>query len=300
MKKAQAEMVTGVFIVIAFIMFVFGFFFIKNISIRAGTYDLEFIFADVTGLERHDPITISGLKIGKVTQFELEGAVVHVTAQINPGVQLPKDSKVQIKNLGMVGEKIIDIEPGTQTEFLQEGDQVTGSVATDIMEITDTATGLIQQAEELIITMSAMLNNTFDSKTQQDIKSSLHQIQRVSAAIDRNTAHLEATMVSMDELSANLNQILTERKSKVETSIDNIYAVSTKLDGLTANMTNSLNSVKRLLAKIENEEGTVGKVIARDEIYNDFRHLTAELDTLVQDLKKHPQKYLNLGFIKVF
>jgi len=75
---------------------------------------------------------------------------------------------------------------------------------------------------------------------------------------------------------------------------------SNRLEGLTNKMDQSMTSVQSLLAKIENEEGSVGKVIASDDLYNDLRHLTAELDTLVQDLKKRPQKYLNLGFIKVF
>ena len=61
-----------------------------------------------------------------------------------------------------------------------------------------------------------------------------------------------------------------------------------------------LTSVQNMLDKIENQEGAVGKVIYSDSLYNDFRHLTIELDALVQDLKKRPQKYLNLGFIKVF
>ena len=110
----------------------------------------------------------------------------------------------------------------------------------------------------------------------------------------------EQKLANLDELSTTLNQILTERKNKVETSIDNLYAASNKLDGLTNKVDKSLTSVQNLLDKIENQEGAVGKVIMSDSLYNDFRHLTNELETLVQDLKKRPQKYLNLGFIKVF
>ena len=106
--------------------------------------------------------------------------------------------------------------------------------------------------------------------------------------------------MNIDSLSTNLSEILTARRGEVESSIKNFSEASNMLEGLTNKMDKSMTSVQRLLAKIENEEGSVGKVIAKDDLYNDLRHLTAELDTLVQDLKKRPQKYLNLGFIKFF
>jgi len=108
------------------------------------------------------------------------------------------------------------------------------------------------------------------------------------------------TLMNIDSLSTSLNEIVTARRGEVESSIKNFSEASNRLEGLTNKMDKSLTSVQSLLAKIENEEGSVGKVIAKDDLYNDLRHLTAELDTLVQDLKKRPQKYLNLGFIKVF
>ena len=89
-------------------------------------------------------------------------------------------------------------------------------------------------------------------------------------------------------------------RGEMESSIKNFSEASNRLEGLADKMDQSLTSVQSLLAKIENQEGSVGKVIATDDLYNDFRHLAAELDTLVQDLKRRPQKYLNLGFIKVF
>jgi phospholipid/cholesterol/gamma-HCH transport system substrate-binding protein len=107
---------------------------------------------------------------------------------------------------------------------------------------------------------------------------------------------MNRTLANLDSLSTNL----ADRRQKVGTSIDNFYAASNRLEDFTNKLDNSLTSMQTLLTKIENKEGALGKVISSDELYNDIRHLTAELDTLVQDLKRRPQKYLNLGFIKVF
>ena len=300
MRKKGVEFAAGVAIFLSFIIFVFGFLYLKNITLNAGTHDIFIRFKDITGLEKHDKVSVSGITIGKVIDFKLDRLDVLVEVQLNPEVSLPKDSQAELKSLGMVGEKFIDIIPGTAPALLEDGDIIAGKTASDLSEITGTVDGLLQQAEELLIRVKDAFENVFDSTTQRDVKESLQHIRNISSTLDKNSAHLEKTLVNLDELSTTLNQILTERKNKVETSIDNLYAASNKLDGLTNKVDKSLTSVQNLLDKIENQEGAVGKVIMSDSLYNDFRHLTNELETLVQDLKKRPQKYLNLGFIKVF
>ena len=130
-------------------------------------------------------------------------------------------------------------------------------------------------------------------------KKSGHDV-NLTAALDRNSVHLEMTLANLNTISTNLNEILSERREKVETTIDNFYEASNKLLSMTNRMETSLGSVQTLLAKIENEEGTLGKILSNDELYDDIRGLTTELDSLLKDIKKRPQRYINLGFIKVF
>ena len=300
MRRIGSEIAAGVAIFLAFIIFVVGFLFLKNIALNTGKYNVTVRFSDVTGLERSDQVSVSGLKIGKVKSFVLDGLNVLATVELEPDVILPKDSRAEIKSLGMVGEKFIDIIPGVAPERLTDGDVIAGKPASDLSQITSSMEGLMEQAETLLAKAQNIFDNVLDDKTQHDFKESLHHIRNLASSLDKNTEELSRTMTNVDQLSQNLNEILAERRAKVETSIDNFYAASNQLDGLAKKVDQSLTSVQTLLDKIENQEGSVGKVIARDELYNDFRHLTTELDALVQDLKKRPQKYLNLGFIKVF
>lgn len=261
---------------------------------------LQVRFGDVTGLEKSDRVSVSGLNIGKVKSFRLDGLDVLATLELDPEIFLPNDSHAQVKSLGMVGERFVDIVPGVAAQRLQDGDTIAGKPASDMSEIAGSLEGLMDQAEELLIKIRAAFENVFDNATQQRFKESLHHIRNLSMALDENTAHMSKTLSNLDELSTNLNEILAARRGKVETSIDNMHAASGQLEGLAHKIDQSLTTMQTLLAKIENEEGAVGKVIASDDIYEEFRVLTAELNDLVKDLKKRPQKYINLGFIKVF
>lgn len=300
MRKIGAEVASGVAIFLAFIILIAGFLFLKNTLFRTGTYTLLIEFNDITGLEPADMVSVSGLRIGKVDDFELRGLKVFVTISISPDVQLPTDSHAQIKSLGMVGEKFIDIRPGTSSNFLKDGDTLQGKSVSDFSDLTGSAEGLMLQAEELLGNIKIAFENIFDAQGQADLKETLAHLRSLSATLNNNSGHIAKTLMNIDSLSTNLSEILSARRGEVESSIKNFSEASNRLEGLTSKMDKSMTSVQSLLAKIENEEGSVGKVIAKDDLYNDLRHLTAELDTLVQDLKKRPQKYLNLGFIKFF
>ncbi|MFQ6114739.1 MAG: MlaD family protein, partial [bacterium] len=224
--------------------------------------------------------------------------------EVNPGIQLPKDSRAMIKSFGMVGEKYVEIIPGVSMELLEDGDAIQGSKLGDLADIGVSMDGLMQQAQELIDKLRNILESMFDSATQKNLRESIFHLRNISASLDKNSddnmVHLENLLANLDSISNNLNDILLQRREQLETSIDNFYHASNRLHGLTDKLDDSLTSMQTLLAKIENEEGALGKVISNDEFYNDVRHLTVQLDTLVQDLKKRPQKYLNLGFIKLF
>ncbi len=300
MRKIGAEVASGIAIFLAFIILIAGFLFLKNSVFQAGSYTLFIEFNDVTGLEPGDMVSVSGLRIGKVDDFELKGLKVFVTISISPDVQLPSDSQAQIKSLGMVGEKFIDIKPGTSPNFFKEGDTLQGKSVGDFSDLTGSAEGLMLQAEDLLGNIKIAFENIFDARGQADLKETLAHLRSLSATLNNNSDHMAKTLMNIDSISTNLSEIVTARRGEVESSIKNFSEASNRLEGLTSKMDKSLTSMQSLLAKIENEEGSVGKVIAKDDLYNDLRHLTAELDTLVQDVKKRPQKYLNLGFIKVF
>jgi phospholipid/cholesterol/gamma-HCH transport system substrate-binding protein len=196
----------------------------------------------------------------------------------------------------MVGEKFIDIMPGKSDQMLADGDEIQGLHAGDISDLGGSMEDLLKQAQQFLDELQSIIHTVFDSDTQRDLKESLYHLRNLSSGLDNNLIHMNRTLANLDSLSTNL----ADRRQKVGTSIDNFYAASNRLEDFTNKLDNSLTSMQTLLTKIENKEGALGKVISSDELYNDIRHLTAELDTLVQDLKRRPQKYLNLGFIKVF
>jgi phospholipid/cholesterol/gamma-HCH transport system substrate-binding protein len=298
MRNIRAEVISGIAIVAAFIILVFGYIFLKNVAIGAGMYEVGVRFQDASGLEVGDPVHVRGLKIGKVRRIGLENLQIRVTLQLDGDIPLPKDSHIQIRDMGLMGEKSIDIIPGTSGTTLQDGETITGSVTSGLTDLTGSLEGLTKQAEELLTELQSVLKNTMDTDSQRDLKITLANMGDLSAKLNDNAAHVTSTMANLDRLSGNMDGILDRRRAQIEGTISNVHDATADLDGTIAKLDKSLASLQSVMNKVDNAEGTVGKLISRDDLHADLSELVNELQILAQDLKQYPQKYR--GLIKVF
>ncbi len=124
MRKIGNEIASGIVIVVAIAMFIFGFLYLKNVTLATDNYVVYANFQDVTGLEQSDFVNVSGLRKGRVKELILDGLHVRVALEIEAEVLLPKDSEARIKSLGMVGEKFIEIVPGGEEEIINPGGKI--------------------------------------------------------------------------------------------------------------------------------------------------------------------------------
>jgi phospholipid/cholesterol/gamma-HCH transport system substrate-binding protein len=88
-------------------------------------YKLTALFDNIGGLKARSPVTISGVRVGRVNSITLdqERYQALITININPGVQIPEDTVASILTSGLLGEQYIGLEPGGADNYMQDGDQ---------------------------------------------------------------------------------------------------------------------------------------------------------------------------------
>ena len=91
---------------------IFGYLFIQEIPVKKQGYVITILFDNVSGLTRSDPVTVSGMKIGRVREMSLVKNHVAVSVWLDGKIPYPRDSRAGIKSMGMIGEKFIDLQPG--------------------------------------------------------------------------------------------------------------------------------------------------------------------------------------------
>lgn len=126
----------------------FGFFFHTTAQIGGTSgYELKAKFSKIDGLEAGSAVKVSGVKVGKVTGFNLdpESYQAEVRLNIDSNVKLPRDTAAVIASAGLLDGKFMTLEPGGDDEMLGAGDYI---------EYTQSTPGLEQLLGQVIFSMT--------------------------------------------------------------------------------------------------------------------------------------------------
>ena len=137
-NRRLTEIWVGVFVALGFAA-LFGLAIqVSNVPVfeRADGYEVELRFENVGGLRTRAPITVGGVRVGRVTEITLDGNTYEavVKARISEQYQLPEDTSAAIYTSGLLGEQYIALDPGGMDFYLQEGDEITLTQSALVLE----------------------------------------------------------------------------------------------------------------------------------------------------------------------
>lgn len=304
MSKFKNEVIVGAIVVFALVLGFVGYVYIQEIPVTQKGYFISIQFENVAGLTDSDPITVSGMKIGRVRSMELKEGHVSVRVWLSDKIPLPRDSRAVIKSQGMIGEKYIALAAGSSKEILKDGDIIIGIYDNDIADVGASISELVNQATSLL----NKFNDTLDEKTlagaKEDAIVSMRNLRAISSKLElyakNNSTALENTIKNLDTLSTRLSSFWQVNNVSMNNTVKNIASASATLPNIVTKLDSVLFVTQALLSKVEKSEGTVGKLVANDEIYNKANQTLNDVQALLAEIKKRPDKYFNASLIDLF
>jgi phospholipid/cholesterol/gamma-HCH transport system substrate-binding protein len=246
---------------------------------------------------------ILGVKVGSVTEIKLDPTKaegVELTLEVSRDYDLPVDSKAKLFSDGLMGGKAVAIEYGTASEFLKSGDHIIAAYDKGLMDIAGAELeGLTVKIGETLAKLTATLDG-------------------VNGILDDNRSNIKGVMTNLDSVTGTMSDVLTGKKQDLATAIDNLTAFadalgrnSAKIDSVvmnvntiadqfaTTNVAESLQQtigkLNQTLDKLNNADGTVGKLMNDKVLYDNLAAASANLSTLLADLQAYPKRYVHFS-----
>lgn len=101
---------------------------VSNVQVfdARGGYELELRFENIGGLRTRAPVTVGGVRVGRVADVELDSSTYEakVTVRIDERYEFPEDTSASIYTSGLLGEQYIALDPGGLDFYLRDGDEI--------------------------------------------------------------------------------------------------------------------------------------------------------------------------------
>jgi phospholipid/cholesterol/gamma-HCH transport system substrate-binding protein len=307
MTKISNETKIGVLAVVALAALILGFNFLKGSSLFQHTKKLYAIFDNVEGLETSNAVQIDGLTIGSISGInesdkDLSSGIV-VTITLKKDVHIPKNS-VGVINSGLISSATIVINKGTDNDFLNDGDtlktkkqsnlltQVQASVNPIIVQLGGTLTSLDSLIEVIGSMFDPRLKNNFGSIIA-NLASSSAELQKL---LNTQTGYLATSLKNVSDFTGNLDK----NNDHITHTLDNLDKTSAslaaaKLPEAVESVQSTMTELKGVVAKINSTNGTLGLLINDKGLYQNLEGTTRSLNTLLDDLRVHPKRYVNIS-----
>jgi phospholipid/cholesterol/gamma-HCH transport system substrate-binding protein len=237
-------------------------------------YTVEAVFDSVAGLDVKAAVRMAGVKIGSVEKVGLDDSRAKVVMRILPDVHIKWGARAAIKTMGLLGEKYVEITPPEgpaeaappgKSEYLQGGDRIQKTVApSDVDKLVNQLSSISDDIKQVTASLRQVFGTERGTRSMEDILADLRKttanIQEFSYSLRSDGSEL---VMRLNELTASLNSVVGENRENLKMTMENVREAS-------KNAELALTSIENAARKIDRGEGTLGKLVTDDSMYNNI------------------------------
>ncbi|MAZ72989.1 MAG: ABC transporter substrate-binding protein [Flavobacteriaceae bacterium] len=298
--RLSREVKTGILAIGAILLFIFGYSYLKGTNLLEKNRTFFVKYKNVEGLAQGAPVNINGLKVGKVQKIDFANSKGNLVVEftVERDFEFSKNSIVRIYSAGLIGGKSVGIFPiYDQSGLAVSGDTLSGEVQPGMLdEFSETLAPLGQKLEATLGVVDSLLisfTDIIDEKTRTDLKQAISNLSvatknfgslsgKADELLGRNGEKLDRTFTNLDNTAANFSK-LSDSLAQIE------------LGQMVQNLEDATTGLKEVVSKVNSKEGSVGKLLNDDAVYENLEGATRQLEELLQDLKLNPKRYVHFS-----
>ena len=292
-NRRSIEIKVGLFFIAALVLLFMGIVFLKDIYYAGDRAELTIKFPSTDGIDPGDKVKLNGIAIGKTTDIALlkDGVLVKVIIQM-PDFDLAEDTYFVASESSLMGGHHIDIIPGNSQTKLDFSQVQTGKQGNSIYAMINEAKVLIGDLSVFI----SEINNNLDiiDSTKVLLSNSDQAIRNLNSILSDNKEDIKEVMGNLQKSTTILNSLLTENKTNIDSSFTNIPKVINNLNANLSELKAFVTKLNILFTEYNESDSTVKKLLEEKELYEKLNKTIDEADSLLQDIKKNPKKYIDL------
>ena len=294
MQVFRSEIKVGLLVVISFILFVIGIFVVSDVrSLWDKKKTLVILFQYADGITAGSPVWYAGFEVGGVKDIRIASGVadrIAITVRISPDARVRKDSRAEIRSLGMMGAKYVEISPGSpESPELASGDVLEGKSPASLSEIIETGGKVALGLVDLVGEAKALVSEV---RNEYTIKETIQNANALLVQVKEHTADLGPIMKNIRQVSGQGGKELVSLIREVR---DTNRDVQKRLGSIETQLAKTLGQAGRGFSEAEEAVKGFHSILDSNEdniasIISHLNETSRHLEALSEDIRLHPWK----------
>ena len=290
-SRQNFEVWLGLLAIVSAVVLFWGYFWLTGQPLGERGYHVMVVLPDAQGLSKGARVQVAGVEVGVVRSVQLaEPERVVIRLWVQRSVQLPRDSRALLQSVGVFGDQIVMLIPGSSTTLAANGDTLTAGVATGL---TDLAAELGEDAEALLKQLERLLADSTIDQVHGTVAALPGTVRGVERMVRENSSEFAAMSRSLRQTAETLNNTLSG--AEVDSTLADLRATAANMSETSDTLRDLADRLASVAEKIDNGEGTLGLMVNDPGLYQDLREATQSLASLTEDIRLNPGRYLKLA-----
>ncbi len=281
----------GALIIVALVLFYFGFNFLKGIDLFDSSTRYYVILSNGKDVTKSTPVNIDGYRVGLVRDVKLDYqhlSGITVELALDKDLRLPVGSKIAIKGNPLTGAELVIIKERNPKTYYQENDTIPSISNADVIEqvtedILPSMQKMIGKMDTLIMGLNRIVNNDHIGRTFTEISQASENIRKASDIIQHTIANDVPTVANnISQATASINDISTRlRNIEIEKTITDFSA--------------TVKSLQVISNKLTQKDNSLGLLLNDHQLYDNLKRVSNSADSLLIDLRVNPKRYVTFS-----
>ena len=276
------EFRVGILVILGIAGFLTFLFLLTDPGTFRGRYAILTHVNDAQGVRNGDPVRLLGINIGRVLRSQLDSTGVLITLEIEGEWRIPTGSRTELSSEGVLGGMVVSIVPGRGERFVEPMEVLPGETLPGLLE---SAGGLAGEAEKVFQRIRDVLADSSVAAANEAVSSLRDVLSDLSQLTEGQAEELRTLTGSLQRSAENVEGI---------TGAEEWRRTLASAESTLAEMAKSIASLNSVLGRMERGEGTLGRLLTDDSLYESLNAVAENMRELLVDVKANPGRYLRI------
>jgi len=237
---------------------------------------VEVALDDASGMRDQTSVEIAGVKVGKILEVTLKNGLPVARISLPADLVLKQGARAEARSKGILGDRFLSLSPGIGPP-LADQDHLSGGAPPSLEDI---ATTLKKLGDNLVAITESFKEGTLTASGGNRIEEISANIERLTTAlvamVENNRTNVDATAANVAGLTASLNRDIPALVAEISGLVSEFRGIPggnrQKIDDTMANMADLSDNIKQatsslseIATKINEGQGTIGKLVNESE-----------------------------------